>query len=60
MSLNRLIREGVVISEGERGLPQVIRASDLSSESIQAIAKQIRNHKNAPLPTNPEQKTLFI
>ncbi len=60
MSLNRLIREGVVVSEGEVGLPQVILECDLSSESIQAIVKQIRSHKNAPLPTDPNQKTLFF
>ena len=58
MSLNRLIRMGIVPSEGVSGLPQVILESDLLSESIQAIAKQIRSHKNAPLPTNPNQKTL--
>ena len=60
MSLNRLIREGVVDSEGICGLPQVILASDLSSPAIQAIASQIRHHKNAPLPTHPNQKTLFF
>lgn len=59
MSLNRLIQQGHVPSEGEPGLPQVILASDLSSEAIQAIVKQIRSHANAPLPTNPNQKTLF-
>jgi hypothetical protein len=60
MSLNRLIRTGIVPSEGVTGLPQVILESDLLSESIQAIAKQIRSHKNAPLPTNPNQKNLFF
>jgi hypothetical protein len=60
MSLNRLIREGLVASEGERGLPQMILASDLSSAAIQATATAIRSHKNAPLPTNPNQKTLFF
>jgi hypothetical protein len=60
MSLNRLIQEGLVESEGEPGLPQMILASDLTSESIQAIAKAIRTHPNSPLPTNPNQKTLFF
>ena len=60
MSLNRLIQEGLVDSEGESGLPQVILASDLTSESIQAAARTIRLHPNAPLPTNPNQKTLFF
>ena len=60
MSLNRLIQGGLVESEGEPGLPQVILASDLSSESIQAAARAIRMHPNAPLPTNPNQKSLFL
>jgi hypothetical protein len=60
MSLNRLIQAGIITSEGQAGFPQVILASDLSSQAIQAAAKQIRNHANAPLPTNPNQKTLFI
>ncbi len=58
MSLNRLIQQGIVASEGAAGLPQVILASDLSSEAVRAIVKQIRGHANAPLPTNPNQKTL--
>ncbi len=58
MSLNRLIRQGIVASEGESGLPQVILESDLSNEAIQAIVTQVRSHANAPLPTNPNQKTL--
>ena len=60
MSLNRLIQEGLVTVEGEHGLPQVILASVVSSESIQATAKATRTHPNAPLPTNPNQKTLFF
>jgi hypothetical protein len=59
MSLNRLIQAGVINSEGIAGLPRVIQSSDLSSEAIQAAAKQIRSHPNAPLPTDPNQKTLF-
>lgn len=60
MSLNRLIQAKIIAAEGAAGFPQVILASDLSSEAIQAAAKQIRNHANAPLPTNPHQKTLFL
>lgn len=60
MSLNRLIQTGIVRSEGVRGLPQVILASDLTSEAVEATLKQIRSHPNAPLPTNPNQKTLFF
>jgi len=59
MSLNRLIQAGLLSSEGERGLPQMILASDLTSAVIQAAAQAIRTHPNAPLPTNPNQKTLF-
>jgi DNA invertase Pin-like site-specific DNA recombinase len=60
MSMNRLIQAGMINSEGIAGLPRVIQSSDLSSEAIQAAAKQIRSHKNAPLPTDPNQKTLFF
>ena len=60
MSLNRLIQAEIIAAEGAAGFPQVILVSDLSSEAIQAAAKQIRNHANAPLPTNPNQKTLFF
>ena len=60
MSVNRLIQAGVINSEGISRLPGVIQSSDLSSEAIQAAAKQIRSHKNAPLPTDPKQKTLFF
>ena len=60
MSVNRLIQAGVINSEGIPGLPCVIQSSDLSSEAIQAAAKQVRSHPNAPLPTNPNQKTLFF
>jgi DNA invertase Pin-like site-specific DNA recombinase len=60
MSLNRLIHRGIAPAEGERGLPQVIREADLSSEAIEVTVKQIRGHTNAPLPTNPNQKTLFF
>jgi len=60
MSLNRLIQQGIVPSEGHPGLPQVILASDLTNQAVQAIVKQIRNYKNAPLPTNPNLQTLLF
>lgn len=60
MSLNRLIQQEIVISEGASNLPQVIIESDLASEAIRAAVKQIRSHANAPLPTNSKQKTLFF
>jgi len=60
MSLNRLIQAGLISMEGEVGLPQVLLSSDLLNEEVQATARQIRNHPNAPLPTDPNQKTLFF
>ena len=60
MSLNRLIQQEIVASEGEANLPQVIIESDLANEAIQAAAKQVRSHGNAPLPTDSKQKTLFF
>jgi len=60
MSVSRLIQAGVINSEGTAGLPRVIQSSDLTSEAIQAAVQQIQAHPNAPLPTNPSQKTLFF
>lgn len=60
MSLNRLIQQGILVAEGESRLPQVIRRSDLESKAIQAEARRIKSHGNAPLPKNPNQKTLFF
>lgn len=59
MSVWRLIQAGVISSEGQSGLPRVISSSTLSSQAIQAAVKQVQTHQNAPLPTNPQQKTLF-
>jgi hypothetical protein len=59
MSLNRLIQQGILPAEGESCLPQVIRRSDLESKAIQAEVRRIKSHGNAPLPKNPNQKTLF-
>jgi hypothetical protein len=60
MSLNRLIQQGILAAEGESRLPQVIHRSDLESKAIQAAVRRIKSHGNAPLPKNPEQKTLFF
>ena len=60
MSLNRLIQQGKLPAEGESRLPQVIRRSDLESQAVQAEARRIKSHGNAPLPKNPNQKTLFF
>ena len=60
MSINRLIQQGIVPAEGEARLPQVISRSDLESKAIQAVVRRIKSHGNAPLPKNPNQKTLFF
>ena len=60
MSLNRLIHQKIVPSEGTAGLPQIILEADIVSEAIQAIANQIRNHKKAPLPTSSTSQTLLF
>ena len=59
MSLNRLIQRGVLRSEGEPGLPQVIQQADLIRKEVIDAAKQIKSHGNSPLPKNPKQPTLF-
>jgi hypothetical protein len=60
MSLNRLIQQGILPAEGESRLPQVIRRSDLESKAIQAEVRRIKSHGNAPLPKNPNQKSLYF
>jgi len=60
MSVNRLIQEGILPVEGEPRLPQVIRRSDLESKAIQAEVRRTKSHGNAPLPKNPNQKSLFF
>jgi DNA invertase Pin-like site-specific DNA recombinase len=60
MSINRLIQQGILPAEGESHLPRVIHRSDLESKAIQAAVRRIKSHGNAPLPKDPNQKTLFI
>lgn len=60
MSVNRLIQQDILPADGEPRLPQVIRRSDLESKAIQAAACRIKSHGNAPLPKNPNQRTLFL
>lgn len=60
MSVNRLIQQEILPTEGQSRLPQVIRRADLESQAIQAVAKQIRSHRIAPLPKNLDQKTLLF
>ncbi len=59
MSLNRLIHQGIVRSEGESGLPQVIPRAELNRNEVITAVKHIKSHGNCPLPKNPNQQTLF-
>jgi DNA invertase Pin-like site-specific DNA recombinase len=59
MSLNRLIHRGIIHSEGDKRLPQVIQLSELSKREVTAAVQQIKSHGNAPLPKDPNQLTLF-
>ena len=59
MSLNRLIQRGILRSEGESRLPQVIQQADLSRKEVIRAVKQIKSHGNSPLPENPKQPFLF-
>ena len=58
MSINRLIEAQILPAEGKSPFPRVIHAEDLSKEAVQAAASRIKSHANAPLPTNPNQRTL--
>lgn len=60
MSVNRLIQQEILPAEGEPRLPQLIRRSDLESAAIRAAIGRIKTHGNAPLPKNPNQRTLFL
>ena len=60
MSVSRLISTKVLTAEGIGGLPQVICQADLESKAIQDAVRRIKSHGNAPLPTNPNQKTLIF
>lgn len=58
MSINRLIEARILPAEGKSPFPRVIHAEELSKEVVQAAASRIKSHANAPLPTNPNQRTL--
>lgn len=58
MSINRLIEAQILPAEGELSFPRVIHAEELSKEVVQAAVSRIKSHANAPLPTNPNQRTL--
>ncbi len=59
MSLNRLIQRGIIHTEGDKRLPQVIQLSELSKREVNAAVRQIKSHGNAPLPKDPNQLNLF-
>lgn len=58
MSINRLIEAQILPAEGKSPFPRVIHAEELSKEVVQAAVSRIKSHANAPLPTNPSQRTL--
>jgi hypothetical protein len=60
MSVNRLIQQKILFVEGEQRLPQVIQRETLASQEIKAVVQGIKSHGNAPLPKNPNQKSLFF
>jgi hypothetical protein len=59
MSLNRLVQRGILRSEGESGLPQVIQRTELCRNEVIRAVNHIKSHGNSPLPENPKQQTLF-
>ena len=59
MSVSRLIQQRILPAEAENGLPSVIEATDLENEVVQTVVKRIKSNKNAPLPTDPNQLSLF-
>ena len=59
MSLNRLIQRGILRSDGESGLPQVIQRAELCRNEVITAVNHIKTHGNSPLPKDPKQLTLF-
>jgi len=58
-SLNRLIDRNIIPAERHRGMPCVIRLSDLAATSVKTAVSAVKSHGNAPLPKNPDQLSLF-
>ena len=56
---NRVQFSGILRSEGESRLPQVIQQADLGRKEVIRAVKQIKSHGNSPLPENPKQPFLF-
>jgi hypothetical protein len=60
MSVHRLINRGILPAERHPGLPAVITKTRLASEEVKKAVSRIKTHKNAPLPENPDQLSLFL
>lgn len=60
MSISRLVKAGNIPAERPReGLPSVIREHDLSLPEVQHAAHRLKSINNRPLPTDPNQLSLF-
>jgi hypothetical protein len=60
MSVSRLVTSGILPAEQpSRGLPTVIRESDLALAGVQNAVHRLKAHNNCPLPADPNQLTLF-
>lgn len=60
MSISRLVRCGILPAEQpSRGLPTVIRASNLDLPAVQSAIHTLKSRNNRPLPADPNQLSLF-
>jgi small-conductance mechanosensitive channel len=60
MSISRLVTCGILPAEQpSRGLPTVIRASDLDLPAVQSAIHTLKAPQNRPLPADPSQLILF-
>ena len=60
MSVSRLVLSGVLAAEQPGpGLPTVIQEADLSLPPVQSALLTLKSHHSRPLPTDPNQLSLF-
>ena len=60
MSVSRLVTCGILPAEQpSRGLPTVVRASDLDLPAMQSAIHTLKSRNNRPLPADPNQLSLF-
>lgn len=60
MSVHRLIQRGLLSAEQPlRGLPCILRESDLARAPVQAAIEALKRRKPSPLTDSRNQKTLF-